>query len=298
MTSAICFVAYKYEMAVLECQIMSIDCNEAFCRQVSRPDAELDLMHAALLIAADEYPDLDVPYYLARVDAWADDMCWRVPPSASIEVRIRQLNKFLFNELGFSGSADDYYDPRNSYMNEVLERRRGIPITLSVLYMELGRRLGLDLTGVSFPGHFLVKLPYGDGEAVLDPYYRGISLSAEDLLLRLQSLFAMDFDSPAPFLSAASNKHILARMLFNLKGIYQQQNEPEKAIAIITKILLVNPDLTHEYRDRGLLFNRLECYHAALKDLRHYLNHTPEAEDAAKIRELVFHLQEHHSRLN
>jgi regulator of sirC expression with transglutaminase-like and TPR domain len=277
---------------------MRIDSNEAFRRQVSRPDSELNLMHAALLIAADEYPDLDVPYYLARLDAWATNVAKRVSSEASVAQRLRELNRFLFEELGFSGDANDFYDPRNSYMNEVLERRRGIPITLSVLYMELGHRLGLNLAGVSFPGHFLVKIPYGGGEAVIDPYHRGISLSAEDLMRRLRNLLEVDIDSPAQFLSAASNKHILVRMLLNLKGIYQQQGQDEKAIAIITKILLVNPELTQEYRDRGLLFNSLECYHTALKDLQRYLSATPDAEDEEKIRDLVLRLQEKHSRLN
>jgi len=164
--------------------------------------------------------------------------------------------------------------------------------------MELGRRLGLDLVGVSFPGHFLVKLPYGDGEVVIDPYNRGISLSAEDLTNRLRGVFDVDIESPAPFLAAASNKHILIRMLANLKGIYQQQGKATKIIAIITKILLVDPDRVSEYRERGLMFNALECYNAALKDLQYYLNHAPDDEDTGDVRQLVFRLQEHHSRLN
>jgi regulator of sirC expression with transglutaminase-like and TPR domain len=277
---------------------MRIDCNHAFRHQVSRPDAELHLMRAALLIAADEYPEFDLPHYIATLDAWGDDIGRRVRPDASVAVRLRQLNRFLFDELGFSGNVTDYYDPRNSYMHEVLERRRGIPITLSVLYMDIGRRLGLELVGVSFPGHFLVKLPYGGGQVVIDPYHRGISLTAEDLMRRLQDLFDRDIDSPAPFLSAASNKHILSRMLLNLKSIYQSQGNAEKTIAVITKILAVNPGLAYEYRDRGLLFNRLECFSAALKDLQCYLNCAPEAEDASQIRELVFRLQEQHSRLH
>ncbi len=277
---------------------MAIDCNEALRRLISGPEAELNLMHAALLIAADEYPGLDVARYLARLDGWAEDVGKRIPRQASVEVRLRQLNRFLFDELGFSGNAKDYYDPRNSYMNEVLERRRGIPITMSVVYLELGRRLGLDLVGVSFPGHFLVKLPYSGGEIVIDPYHRGILLSVEVLTRRLESLFDRDIESPAPFLSAANNRLILARMLFNLKGIYQQQGKAEKGIAIITKLLLVDPELTREYRDRGLLFNSLECYHAALQDFQRYLSYTPGAEDAGQIRELVLQLQEHHSRLN
>jgi regulator of sirC expression with transglutaminase-like and TPR domain len=215
-----------------------------------------------------------------------------------VQVRVREFNGFLFDELRFSGNEKDYYDPRNSYMNEVLDRRCGIPITLSVLYMELGHRLGLDLAGVSFPGHFLVKLSYGGGEAVLDPYHRGISLSAEDLTRRLQSLFNTDIDSPDPFLYTASNKHILTRMLINLKEIYKQRGEPEKAISVISKILLVEPGRTSEYRERGLLLHSLQCFRGALKDLENYLNYTPDAEDDDKVREMVVHLQERHAQLH
>jgi regulator of sirC expression with transglutaminase-like and TPR domain len=274
------------------------DPQEAFRRQVSRPDDELDLVHAALLIAADEYPDLDVAYYLARMNAWADNICRRVTRHDGVALRIQQLNQFLFDELGFSGDNRNFYDPRNSYMNEVLERRQGIPITLSIIYMELGRRLSLDLAGVSFPGHFLVKLPYAGGEVVIDPYHRGITLSAADLTRRLQSVLDMNVDSPAPFLAAVGNKHILVRMLHNLKGIYRHQGKAEKTIVLINKILTIDPELADEYRERGLLFNGLECHHAALNDLRRYLRLRPEADDADAVRELVLRLQEEHGRLN
>jgi len=277
---------------------MQSNCVESFRRQISLPDDNVDLLRAALLIGADEYLNLDVAHHVATLDAWAQEIGGRVAPGTDEQIRIRQLNKFLFGELGFSGNTGEYYDPRNSYINEVLERRRGIPISLSLVYMELGRRLGLDLVGVSFPGHFLVKLPYGDGEVVIDPYNRGISLSAEDLTNRLRGVFDVDIESPAPFLAAASNKHILIRMLANLKGIYQQQGKATKIIAIITKILLVDPDRVSEYRERGLMFNALECYNAALKDLQYYLNHAPDDEDTGDVRQLVFRLQEHHSRLN
>jgi len=277
---------------------MHKDCEESFCRQISLPDNNVDLLRAALLIGADEYPDLDVAHHVATLDAWAQEIGRRVAPGMDEQIQIRQLNKFLFRELGFSGNTGEYYDPRNSYINEVLERRRGIPISLSVVYMELGRRLGLDLVGVSFPGHFLVKLPYGGGEVVIDPYNGGISLSAEDLTDRLQGVFDVAIESPAPFLAPASNKHILIRMLANLKGIYQQQGKAAKIIPIITKILLVDPDRVSEYRDRGLMFNALECYNAALKDFQYYLHHAPDDEDTGDVRQLVFRLQEHHSRLN
>lgn len=291
-------MGYKYGRRVLECQMMIDDFNAAFRREIDRPDGDLNLFHATLLMATDEYPDLDVRHYLTQLDVWAGVVRARVASHADVAARLRHLNQFLFQELGFSGNSQDFYDPRNSYMNEVLERRRGIPITLSVIYMELGRRLALDLAGVSFPGHFLVKLAYGGGEVVIDPYHRGISLSAADLSQRLKNVFGMDVDSPARFLEAASNKHILLRILHNLRGIYQHQDKAEKALIVINRLLLIDPDSTPEYRERGLLFNRLECYHAALKDLQHYLRARPEADDASAIRELILRLQGTHSRLN
>jgi regulator of sirC expression with transglutaminase-like and TPR domain len=159
--------------------------------------------------------------------------------------------------------------------------------------MVLGRRLGLCSSGISFPGHFPVTLPYGGGEVVLDLYCGGVSLSTEDLVQRLQAVLERDIDLPARSLSAASNKQILARMLLNLKGIYQQQGKIDKMISVMNKLLLGMPDMINEYRERGLLLNSLGCHHAALNDFQRYLRHRPDAPDAGAVRELVFKLREH-----
>jgi regulator of sirC expression with transglutaminase-like and TPR domain len=277
---------------------MSSDTNVAFREQLKRPDGQIDLLRAALLIAADSYPGLNVDDYVARVDDWAEQLRRQIPADAGIETLLRRLNHFLFGILGFKGNTEDYYDPRNSFLNEVLDRRRGIPITLSVIYMEFAQRLGLAVRGVSFPGHFLVKLPHGGGEIVLDPYHRGVSLGEEELKRRLGEVFDSQIEDLSPFLQAASRRDILVRILSNLKGIYQQQGNAEQALEVVNKILLVNPALTEQYRDRGLLLNALECYHAALKDLQTYLRARPEADDAEVVRKLVFGLQEDHSRIN
>lgn len=288
----------RLKLFALSISHMSPDTNAAFRDQLKRPDEQIDLLRAALLIAADSYPGLNIDDYVARVDDWAGQLRRQIPADAPTETRLRRLNHFLFGVLGFKGNAEDYYDPRNSFLNEVLDRRRGIPITLSVIYLEFAQRLDLAVRGVSFPGHFLVKLPHGGGEIVLDPYHRGVSLGEEELRRRLHEVFDGPIDELAPFLQTASKRDILVRILANLKGIYQQQGHAEQALGVVNKILLVNPALTEQYRDRGLLLNALECYHAALKDLQIYLRARPEADDAEVVRKLVFGLQEDHSRIN
>lgn len=279
---------------------MSVDNYKSFRRQVTVPDEKINLLRASLLIAAEIYPALDIACYVSRIDEWATAIRQQLPDDAqpATEVLLAALNRFLFDELGFYGNTDDYYDPRNSYMNEVLDRRRGIPITLSVIYIELGRRLGLRLYGVSFPGHFLVKLRYGGGELVLDPFHGGISLSKNELTERLLEVFEAEVNDLSPFLAAANNREILVRMLLNLKGIYHKQGETEKTLDVVNKILILDPSLDSQYRDRGLLLYSLECYHSALEDLRNYLQAQPEADDSEMIRELIIGLQSEYGHLN
>ncbi|MFQ5995905.1 MAG: SirB1 family protein [Acidiferrobacterales bacterium] len=260
---------------------------------VNGPEATLDLAEAALVIAQEEYTDLHIVAYLRRLDELAETVRARSAPDAPPENIIATMNRLLFKEQGFSGNANDYYDARNSFLNEVLDRRLGIPITLSILYMEVGWRLGLPLEGISFPGHFLVKLPLKRGEVVLDPYCDGISLSEEDLRRRLlQTYGEEDADIPLErLLTTASKKEILVRMLRNLMGSYLRTEELPKALAAVDRMLLIMPDLTDEVRDRGLLYERLECVHAALADFRRYLELKPDASDAAHIRNRIIELQ-------
>ena len=277
---------------------MNATSKQSFSDLVSQPDNQIDLLRAALLIAADTYPGLDAEKYLLQIGRWAKDILCDLPAAADVKTRLRFLNNFLFGKLGFSGNFDDYYDPRNNYLNEVLERRQGIPLTLAMLYIAIGNRLGLDLLGVSFPGHFLVKLLHGRSEVVLDPFYGGISLSEQDLATRLRRLFNADVDDLEPFLETASNKDILLRMLTNLKGIYNYRGDVEKSLEMINKILLLDPTRSYEYRERGLLLASFECYNSATKDLKHYLAFDPKDGDIESIRELVIRLQKDHSHLN
>jgi len=214
--------------------------------------------------------------------------------------RIQALNRFLFQEQGFAPNTDDYYDPRNSYLNDVLERRTGIPITLSILYMEIGRRIGLPLKGVSFPGHFLVKCHVEEGTVVLDPYCNGASLSLHDLQQRLREVKGGEVSRAivASMLVAANKKEIIARVLRNLKAIYSSREDDDRALAVMDWIVALAPSAADEVRDRGLLYAKLECFRAALSDLEQYLQLSPGAEDGEDIRKRVVELRQLVARLN
>ncbi len=264
--------------------------RERFAQLVSGPEEELDLAEAALLIAQEEHPELDVAAYLRRLDGLAAAVRARLPEAPEPTDIIHSLNIQLFGEEGLAGNESEYYDPRNSFLNEVLDRKRGIPITLSVIYLEVGRRLGLPLAGVGFPGHFLVKYSGADGELVLDPFAGGVTLSREELAQKLRRMYgdANPFLAQIPqLLAPASKKEILLRMLHNLKGIYLQQNDFTRALAAIDRILLVTPDLAMEVRDRGAVHQRLGHLQAALQDFRRYLQMVPNAEDAETVRTLI-----------
>jgi len=256
------------------------------------PERDAPLLDTALAIAMLEYPALDTQAYRRRLDDWGRTLRARLPQDPEIEDSIRALNDFLFAELGFQGNLDNYYDPRNSFMNDVLDSRRGIPLTLSIVYIELGRRLGLPLEGVSFPGHFLVKLSLADGAVVLDPFNRGVSLSEDDLGRLLREVATDEPDDFGPLLASARKQEIVIRLLRNLKAVYQRDGKVEKALEIVNLILAIDPAQLPEYRDRGLILTELECARAAAADLGHYLAHCPDDEDADAIRALIEELVE------
>lgn len=268
---------------------------ELLCRE------EFGLAEACLLIAQDAYPDLDVAQYLARLDALAAQLKRRLPGDAFPAQRVAMLNRYLFNESGFRGNADEYYDPRNSYLNEVLERRTGIPITLSILYIEIGRRIGLRLQGVSFPGHFLVKLRVTGGQLVLDPFSGGEAQSETDLRTRLAQVLPQGEAETLPlaqFLQAATPRQILARVLRNLMGIYRQSDAAQNALNVAQRLVMVAPHAAEAVRDRGLAYMGLHCFRAALADLEDYLQRRPDAADADAIRAKAAVLRMECARLN
>jgi len=271
-----------------------ISVAERFRQIVAGPDEKIRLAEAALLIACDEYRDLDVGAYLARLDEMAvvfKRRLWRDISPADIILR---LNRFLFDEQGFANNADDYYDPRNSYLNEVLDRKLGIPITLGLVYIEIGRCIGLPVQGVSFPAHFLVKYRVREGVVVLDPYAKGISLSLDDLRHRIRGLcngIVPTKSRVAAMLCAASNREILMRMLHNLKNIYIKNEQWSKALVASDRIIAIMPDDGNEYRDRAMIYIELECYRAARADFQTYLEKAPDAEDAGVVWQYVINLQ-------
>ncbi|MCB1734529.1 MAG: tetratricopeptide repeat protein [Gammaproteobacteria bacterium] len=257
-------------------------------------DAQLGLADLALLLARDAYPELDVAHYLARLDEMAMEARANLPAKADVFVTLAALNRYLFTEQGFKGNFDDYYDPRNSYLNEVLDRRTGIPITLSLVYIEVGRRLGLSLDGVSFPGHFLVKCSVDGGDVVLDPYSGGVSLGTDELEHRLSDVVGEKHAARinlADVLGAAPTRDILVRMLHNLKAVYMRDEELHKALQISGRVLQLKPGSSDDLRDRGVLYAALDCFRPALDDLRRYLKLRPNAADADDIRERVIQLQ-------
>ena len=272
-------------------------------RRIARMrDEDVSLAEGALWIAAEEYPELAVDDYLARLHEMATRLRSRLRADVATAEKLLALNHYLFDELGFSGNADDYYDPRNSFLNEVLERRLGIPITLGVLYIEIGRRIGLGLHGVSFPGHFLVKCALRDGVVVLDPYSGGVSLGVDELQQRLRAAGSNEDVDEAilvQLLSAAPNKEVLARMLRNLKGIYVGRDDWLRALSSSERLIALTPgDAGEEYRDRGGIYLKLECFRAALGDFATYLRQCPGAADAGSVRAQIAELAAMVARLN
>ena len=268
---------------------------------VAGPEEEIDLAEAALVIAAHEYRDLDIAACRAQLDQIAAALNKRLRRDIGFTERILSLNRYLFDELGFRGNVADYYDPRNSFLNDVLDRRLGIPITLSLIYVAVGRRIGLALHGVSFPGHFLVKCTLRDGVVVLDPYARGTSLGLDELQQRLRALRGGAEASPEVtrrMLAVSGKKDILARLLRNLKTIYLERRDAPRALAAVDRVIELEPGAAEEYRDRARIYLDLECFRAALSDLRNYLMLKPGAEDAAVVQRSVVELQQIAARLN
>ena len=277
-----------------------------FSALVSREDGEIELARACLQIAEDAYPGLDVDGYVGEIERFAKRLRARLAPAAAAEDRVIALNEFLFDDLGFRGNADDYYDPRNSYLNEVLDRRAGIPITLSVLYMEIGRRIELPFEGVSFPGHFLVRLRMRGGTLVLDPFSGGVPQSEDELRACLKRVIPPGATDGVPvadlpldqFLEPAGKRQILARLLRNLKGVYREKDKPERLLEVLNRMIIVAPEAAGERRDRGYVYQRLECWRPALQDLADYLEREPDAADLYEVRSRMMELSRRCAGLN
>lgn len=247
-------------------------------------DAGLNLLEAAASIAQDEFPALDVQAVLAEVDGLAQRLRDRLPPDATARHKLQMLTRYFHQELGFAGNVNNYYESGNSFVHHVLATRRGIPISLAVIFIEIAGQLGLRAQGLAFPGHFLIKLQMGNGELVLDPFTCE-SVSRNKLDEFLQSFrqgagLVGEVDLPVDlFLQPASSREILARMLRNLKEIYRANEDWPRLLAVQERLVLLLPDAPLERRDRGLVFEALGHWRAAAEDLSAYLSQQPQAPD-------------------
>ena len=273
-------------------------CRLAFAHLVRQPDAAIDLAEATLLIAKEEYPDLALAAYLARLDEIGADAQRLAGSSQDPHRLIAALGEHLFQRLGFRGNTDDYYDPKNSFLNEVLDRRVGIPITLSTVYIAVGKRIGLRVHGVGMPGHFLVKYVSADEEIVIDPFGGGRIVSPGDCQQILERLFEGKRLFDPVMLSTVGTRQILTRTLANLKAIYFNNEEYGKALSVVDRLLILHPHDACEIRDRGLLSCQLRRYPEAIADLERYLRLAPEASDAETIREHLRSLRQRAAALN
>ncbi len=249
------------------------------------PDSQIDVAEAALIIAQEEYPALNIGSYLARLDDLAAAAKARIPSDLPVEEKIDKLNHFLFSERGFAGNQKDYYDPRNSFLNDVLDRRTGIPITLSVVYCELAGRLDMDVRGVSFPGHFLVR-HVREPEVIIDPFF-GTTISQEECARRLEAIYGRSVPLDDRLMEPATPRQILVRILNNLKQIYKERDDFLRALRFAEQILILTPDAPREILERGLLYQRLECFASALRDIERYLELAPNDKTASMIRDAL-----------
>ncbi|KRG44965.1 hypothetical protein ARC78_03910 [Stenotrophomonas pictorum JCM 9942] len=264
-------------------------------------DELLPLLPTALLIALDEYPQLDAARYDRMLQAHADHLHTEVGAISEWPLKVAAINHHLFNELGYSGNHDEYYDPRNSYLNEVVARRLGNPISLALVQIDVSRRLGLPLQGISFPGHFLVRLPVEEGVLIMDPFNGGRPLSVEELRERARANLGGEVPDDqvlAQILDPAPHRAILMRMLRNLHGVYVERQEWDRAARSADRILKLAPQQADAVRDRGLAYLQLEHLAGARTDLARYLKMEPEAGDAAAIRERLIDIGGERPRLH
>ena len=263
--------------------------RERFAELATGDDRELDLGEAALQIAREARPELDVDACLATLSSLAVGAREFVADAEGREAVVR-LNEYLFEHEHFVGNRSDYYDVRNSFLDQVLERRRGIPITLAVVYLEVARRIGLDLRGVNFPGHFLLRT--ADEPPVLIDPFRGSILTREDCERLLQQAQGEAAELVPEHFEPATPRQIIARMLSNLKQIYVQQKELEDALACCDRILLLMPDAPLELRDRGLIYAQLECFGPAVADLERFVDLAGDRRLTAPTRKILEALRE------
>jgi len=236
-----------------------------------------------------EYPELNISKYIEKINEMGNSLKIKIGEVKNPTYLISVLNEYLFDELGFHGAEEDYYDPVNSFLNVVLDKKTGVPITLSILYSEVAKHIGLDLRIVGFPGHVIVKYKK---EMILDPFYRGRLLTIEDLEKILNRNFGEDVEFVPEYLNEATTEQLLTRLLRNLKNAYTQSYAYDNAMKCTDMILGMQPESPEEIRDKGILEERLLRYDKALPLLNKYLELEPEADDADFILELIKSVRE------
>ena len=266
----------------------------AFAALLARDDEAIDLVQAALLIASTQYPDLDMAYYIAQLDNLArrvrtqlalptPDLLPTLPEEIDVLHVIHTMNKILFEEEQFHGNRDDYHNPNNNLLNKVLEDHAGIPVTLSLIYAEVGRRVGLQIDGIGMPHHFLVRCHSPQGFIYIDPYEGGLLMSEQSCRERIHQMTQHRIKFHSQWLEPLTHRRWLMRILNNLKRIYINQDDYERALTICDLLIILNPRVAEEWRDRGLIHLQLKCYSRAIKDLKVYIELAPDTHDRYEI---------------
>ena len=262
-----------------------------FTEIAGRPDALLDLVEGSLVIALEEDPRLDLERYLEEVHGWSESVRGRLEGSRDVERLVETINRVLFDEEGFHGENEDYYDPRSALLSAALERHAGLPITLSVLYIELSRRAGIEATGVSLPGRFLVKFTGPFGVVIVDPFDGGRVLTNVEMQKILDEMYGGGVRLREHHLRSFSPKEILARELAQLKAAYLAQHELARAAASIDRLLILDDRDAYEVRDRAALAMQMHAYRQAIELFQRYLTLMPSADDRSRVREQIAYLQ-------
>ncbi len=265
--------------------------RDDFAQMAAREDDAIEIDRGALLIAAEEYPDLWMDEYLDKLEGFAQRVRNLLFKDAGPRETLARLNQVLFEEESFRGDSREYYDPRNSFLNEVIDRRIGIPITLSAVYGEVARRVGFRLQGVSFPGHFLLKHDMEEEEIIIDPFHRGQILTHDDCRARLKDSSQGKIEFHPQLLAGTSPRLMLFRILGNLKSIYVNRREHQRALAAVERMLLLVPDSPPEVRDRGILLSGVGRPLEGVGELARYLRLKPDAGDRERVEGIMDRLR-------
>jgi len=265
--------------------------RQRFREIAALPEPHVDLVEASLLIAAEDQPGVDVDRHLREVTAWSEAVSARLRGSHDVDRVVEAINRQLFEEEGFHGEDDDYYDPRSALVSEMLDRHAGLPITLSILYLELTRRIGAEATGIALPGRFLVKFTGYFGEVIVDPFDGGRVVTPVELQKILDQVYGGGVKLREHHLRSFSRREILARELAQLKAAYLAQHDIARAAASVDRLLILDARDGYEVRDRAGLAMQMHAYALAIECLERYLDLMPHADDRNVVREQIAYLR-------